>query len=133
VLEPLSGYLWLAARMSAEGHATDGGWNFGPEPGDDWPVGALVEELIAAWGSGSWTTRATGISEPHEANLLNLDVTKARCELGWRPVYDVRHAIRATAEWYGVRHRDASSVPDRTAADIAEYSAAARDAGAQWA
>jgi len=133
VLEPLSGYLWLAARMSAGAHVFDGPWNFGPEPGDDWPVRSVVEELIAAWGGGSWTAPPAGARQLHEATLLNLDITKARRELGWRPVYDVRHAIRATAGWYGTRHHDPSSAPGRTASDIAEYEAAARDAGVPWA
>jgi CDP-glucose 4,6-dehydratase len=133
VLEPLSGYLWLAARMSADAHTFDGGWNFGPEPGEDWPVSAVVDELIAAWGAGSWTTPAAGPAQPHEATLLNLDITKARRELGWRPVYDVRHAIGATAGWYAARHRDPSSVPANTASDIAGYVAAARAAGVPWA
>jgi CDP-glucose 4,6-dehydratase len=133
VLEPLSGYLWLAARMSTGAHAFDGPWNFGPEPGDDWPVRSVVEELIATWGDGSWTTPIAGVPQPHEATLLNLDITKARRRLDWRPVYDVRHAIRAAAGWYGARHQDPSSVPVRTASDIAEYVAAARAANAPWA
>jgi CDP-glucose 4,6-dehydratase len=133
VLEPLSGYLWLAARMLEGGHAFDGGWNFGPEPGEDWPVRTVADGIVAAWGSGSWTTPADAAPAPHEARLLNLDITKARQELGWQPVYDVPHALLATAEWYGARHRDPGSVPERTLADIEEYAAAARIAGAQWA
>src|SRR5512133_445274 len=38
VLDPLSGYLGLAARLSIGAHDFDGGWNFGPEPGEDWPL-----------------------------------------------------------------------------------------------
>jgi len=133
VLEPLSGYLWLAARLRTGAHALDGPWNFGPRPGDDWPVRSVVDALIDAWGDGSWTTPPSGGPQPHEAKLLNLDISKAGRELGWRPAYDVGHAIRATARWYGARHEDASSVPARTASDIAEYAATARDAGAPWA
>jgi len=133
VLEPLSGYLWLAARMSTGAHAFDGGWNFGPEPGEDWPVSSVVDELIAAWGGGSWTSPDVGSPQPHEATLLNLDISKSGRELGWFPVYDVRRAIRATAGWYGARHHDPTSVPTRTAADIAQYETAARAAGAPWA
>ena len=32
VLESLSGYLWLGARLLQEGHRYDGAWNFGPAP-----------------------------------------------------------------------------------------------------
>jgi len=133
VLEPLSGYLWLAARMLEAGHGFDGAWNFGPGQGGDWSVGAVVDEVVAAWGSGSWVTPQDAIPEPHEAKLLNLDISKARRELDWRPVYDVPHAIRATAEWYEGRHRDPGSILERTLADVAEYAAAARLAGVPWA
>jgi CDP-glucose 4,6-dehydratase len=133
VLEPLSGYLWLAARMSAGGHAFDGPWNFGPEPGVDWPVRAVVDAIVEAWGSGSWEQATGGAPQPHEAKLLSLDIGKARRELGWRPVYDVRHAIGATAAWYAARDRDAGSVAARTVSDIADYVRAARDAGVPWA
>ena len=133
VLEPLSGYLWLATRMRAGSHALDGGWNFGPEPGEVWPVRSIADELVAAWGSGSWTTPSGGAQQPHEAKLLNLDIAKAHRELGWRPVYDVRHAIGATAGWYAARHEDPSSVPARTGSDIADYATAARAAGIPWA
>jgi CDP-glucose 4,6-dehydratase len=133
VLEPLSGYLLLASQMLVEGHAFDGPWNFGPEPGEDWPVRAVVDGIVEAWGSGSWTTSDGAEPQPHEAGLLGLDISKARRELGWRPVYDVRHALRATAEWYAARHRDPGAVPQRTLADIAYYVATARSAGAVWA
>jgi CDP-glucose 4,6-dehydratase len=133
VLEPLSGYLLLASRMIADGHAFDGPWNFGPEPGEDWPVRAVADAIVEAWGSGSWATPDAAAPQPHEARLLSLDISKARRDLGWRPVYDVRHALRATAEWYAARHRDPGSVPQQTLADIADYVAAARSAGAVWA
>jgi CDP-glucose 4,6-dehydratase len=133
VLEPLSGYLWLAARMSTGSHEFDGPWNFGPEPGGDWPVHAVVDAIVEAWGSGSWEQAAGGPPQPHEAKLLSLDITKARRDLGWRPVYDVRHAIGATALWYAARHRDRTSVAASTASDIADYERAARDAGLPWA
>ena len=58
VLEPLSGYLLLGARMWDDAHDLDGGWNFGPEPQGAVTVRQVVETLIAAWGSGSWETPA---------------------------------------------------------------------------
>jgi len=133
VLEPLSGYLWLAARIREGNHGLDGAWNFGPEPGEVWPVGSVVDGMVEAWGSGSWTTPAASGVQPHEAALLNLDISKASRELGWRPVYDVSAAIQATAQWYAARHADPSSVASVTAADIATYTVAARNAGVAWA
>jgi CDP-glucose 4,6-dehydratase len=55
VLEPLSGYLWLAASMSRdEGGRLASSWNFGPLPSETYTVAALVDRIIAAWGRGEW-------------------------------------------------------------------------------
>ena len=59
VLEPLSGYLWLAALMLRDGRRYEGAWNFGPADQDgDRPVRWVVERFLEEWGSGSWTTPA---------------------------------------------------------------------------
>ncbi len=53
VLEPLSGYLTLAARMlGSDDPRWCDAWNFGPLPGDEMPVGRLVDSFVAAWGAG---------------------------------------------------------------------------------
>jgi len=48
VLECLSGYLWLAARLSAEAKTSRlaSPFNFGPEPSARQPVRRLVEEIL---------------------------------------------------------------------------------------
>ncbi|MEM7327030.1 MAG: CDP-glucose 4,6-dehydratase, partial [Actinomycetota bacterium] len=61
VLEPLSGYLLLAQRLS-EGTAAEG-WNFGPADRDARPVGWMVERMAERWGSdASWRVERDG---PH--------------------------------------------------------------------
>src|SRR5690606_9675172 len=59
VLEPLSGYLWLAAilagygKTSLNGHEPRAAFNFGPGPDANRPVVELVEELFKHW-PGTW-------------------------------------------------------------------------------
>ena len=36
----------------------------------------------------------------HEANLLLLDITKAKNKLGWRPRLDVNKCALLTSDWY---------------------------------
>ena len=71
VLECLSGYLWLAARLGVEGKnsklATP--FNFGPEPSARQPVRRLVEEILSSW-PGEWTDGSDPKSV-HEAILLS--------------------------------------------------------------
>jgi CDP-glucose 4,6-dehydratase len=100
VLEPLCGYLTLAARMVAEpGARWCSAWNFGPASGEELPVGKLVELFLEVWGSGSWQDLSTP-DAPHEAGLLRLAIDKAIWELGWRPRWSVREAVTRTARWY---------------------------------
>jgi CDP-glucose 4,6-dehydratase len=133
VLEPLSGYLWLAARMLADGGGLEGAWNFGPQPSDVVSVRSIADAVVAEWGAGSWQTPETAEAQPHEAGLLLLDISRADRELGWRPVWRTSRAIAAAAAWYRARNADPSSVPALVAADIDAYVGDARKAGAPWA
>ncbi len=132
VLEPLAGYLHLASRMYAEGHALAGAWNFGPDEQSTVRVREVVESIIAGWGSGSWIGPESAEGQPHEARLLALDIKKAKTQLGWRPLYDARRTLGATASWYSARHTGAE-VRALVDADIGAYQEAAVRANAAWA
>ncbi len=85
VLEPLSGYLLLGAALLRHGRRFAGAWNFGPTlERSDQPVRWVVERFLAEWGAGTWTTPARSEGQPHEAQRLSLDSSKAREQLGWR-------------------------------------------------
>ncbi len=99
VLDPLSGYLTLGARMTQDPVKYAGAYNFGPEPGNDLTVEGLIKTAIETWGSGAYETPDIP-EKPHEAGLLKLDITKAKKELGWQPVFDARRAIEETIAWY---------------------------------
>lgn len=130
VLEPLSGYLLLASRMWSGGHEFDGAWNFGPREHGTVPVRRVVEAMIGGWGSGSWD-HPDGIRSVHEANLLALDIAKAREILGWAPIHSIERTFATTAAWYGARHRGAD-VRTITDDDISRYVDDARRLGAVW-
>lgn len=124
VLEPLVGYLTLAATMlSRPDTKWSSSWNFGPLPGDELSVGELAQAMTAVWGGGTCRV-STGADQPHEAGLLRLSIDKVLSELPWRPRWSSATMIERTAAWYRqvlLEHTDA-----RTAclSDIAAYSAA---------
>ncbi len=122
VLEPLSGYLTLAARMLASDDPKwCEAWNFGPLPGDEIPVGRLVDSFIAAWGEGQWKDTSDA-NRPHEAQVLRLGIDKALRQLGWRPRWNVAEAVRRTAAWYRRFYRDRpSNMREACLADVAAY------------
>lgn len=134
VLEPLAGYLVLGARLLADGLAYGGPWNFGPT--DDnaaRPVRWVVERFLKEWGTGSWTTPDGTTAQPHEAQRLSLDSSKARGRLGWAPVWDAATAVRLTAAWYRDYHRRAGAARELVDVELRTYRDAARAAGLAWA
>ena len=124
VLEPLTGYLTLAAAMLAEpGTGWCTGWNFGPAADDAVTVGMLTEAFIDAWGCGSWQ-HVHDPAAPLETHVLRLSVAKALAELPWRPRLDAAAAIRRTAEWFRGYAAEPSAARALCEADIAAYDAA---------
>ncbi len=99
VLEPLGGYLLLGAKMLENPVRYSQAWNFGPEPENIVTVETMVNKLIKEYGSGKWIDKS-GNNAPHEANLLALDINKAKYELGWRPVLNLDETINYTVDWY---------------------------------
>jgi CDP-glucose 4,6-dehydratase len=100
VLEPLSGYLMLAEKLSsADGGRFAEGWNFGPLASDAVPVHQVAEWFADAWGAGEVLVD-TGQSIGRETGVLRLAIDKAMSGLGWRPVWCVRDAVTRAANWY---------------------------------
>ncbi len=99
VLDALIGYLILGQRLLDGDRGSGQAYNFGPDPGDAQPVHVLIERLATHFGVTQAWAQAAG-DHPPEAPALTLDATKARRELGWRPVVDLDEALRLTAEWF---------------------------------
>ena len=99
VLEPLSGYLLLAAKMLEEPTRYCEGWNFGPRTESVTPVWDVATMITKYYGKGE----LKDVSDPnalHEANLLMLDISKAHALLGWEPRTNIEQCCQLTAEWY---------------------------------
>ena len=98
VLEPLYGYLLLGMKLFTDDKYS-GGWNFGPTTNEF----HTVKDVITGFDKfhcKSVNIEYENIDTPHEANLLQLDITKAQIELGWKPVFDFEKMIELTAKWY---------------------------------
>lgn len=127
VLEPLGGYLLLGARLSggADRARYVGAWNFGPPEADVRSVAELVDEVVRAWGTGSWAA-VTEPGAPAETAALLLNTEKARRELRWTARWDLPRTVSATVDWYRAQHQgaDANALADLCRRQIAEYLAA---------
>ena len=128
VLESLSAYLLLGQKLLEGERAYEGAWNFGPRPDDKCTVAEVLTRMRTFWPGLAW--QLTPHPQPHEAQLLFLDSSKAQGKLGWRPVWPLDAALRATAEWYRryLEHGDTES-----RSQLGQYVVHARDAGMAWA
>jgi CDP-glucose 4,6-dehydratase len=126
VLEPLAGYLTLAARLAGPaGDGTASAYNFGPEPEDDCTVGQLVDGILVAWDPESaqrrhWR-RESGSEDLPEAGVLRVDSSRARTDLGWRPRWRLDEAVARTARWYRAFESDPGSARAECLTDVRSY------------
>jgi CDP-glucose 4,6-dehydratase len=129
VLEPLSGYLMLGQRLLEGGSVFADAWNFGPSDDDALTVREVLELLKTQWGGVDFVLESNG-AQPHEAEMLKLDSSKARLKLGWRPVWDCCQALEKTAKWYEAFYEQGLV---STRSDLGAYINAARSKGLVWA
>ncbi len=101
VLESLSGYLWLAAKLVDHGQDYAEAWNFGPLEQIGITTGELAEKLVSLWGSGSWFSTNPERAKA-ETHLLRLSWEKSAARLGWRPVYSWEEALSEIVDWFKV-------------------------------
>jgi CDP-glucose 4,6-dehydratase len=116
VLEPLSGYLYLGARLLREkedafdarlGSLHGESFNFGPPADVDASVGKLAEALRQYWPAFSYIAEPRPHEEKKESTLLKLCCDKALARLGWKATLSFAETVRFTAEWYREFYRHA--------------------------
>lgn len=141
VLEPLSGYLWLGARLLDNGNAPfdprGQAYNFGPAADVNNTVAEVVEALARHWPGFESQMDAAGQAGMKECTLLKLCCDKALAHLGWKATLSFDETIRYTAEWYHrfYRGRDGATPPDMldfSLGQIAAYVNAAEQRGQVW-
>jgi CDP-glucose 4,6-dehydratase len=99
VLEPISGYLLLGAKLRSNPNEFSGSWNFGPSTSEFRNVEQVASSIIDLMGKGSIEV-VENKNNQHEANLLQLNCDKASQILGWSPRWSVDKTIEETAKWY---------------------------------
>ena len=132
VLEPVSGYMILGARLDGddgESHRT--AYNFGPRPESAKSVGALVGELAKHCGD-RLVANVNPDGGPHEAQYLKLAIDKAVAELGWAPVWDFKDTIRNTWEGYDKLMASPATAAETVRGQISQYTADARSTETPW-
>jgi CDP-glucose 4,6-dehydratase len=118
VLSVCHGYLMLAAAMLERPAEHVGGWNLGPTSEEIVPVGGVIERLSQTWRAPAVKIEPANLAE---AQLLALDSTKARNELGWHPSWPLETVLARTAGWYRDFHDGRLDARALLESQIAEY------------
>jgi CDP-glucose 4,6-dehydratase len=118
VLDPLFGYLLSLEYGLAERRYES--FNFGPSS-----LGLTVKEL-ARLILREWDMEELGIGTPsgeenREAIVLNLDSTKSRKSLSWKPIWGQEEAIIRTSIWWKNVLQDKKDYFQATLTDIEIY------------
>ena len=120
VLDPLMGYLWLGKCIEEDPITFSQAYNFGPLPEDTFTVEAMVKKAISYWGEGSYEIVSSN-EQPHEAQLLQLDISKAIHTLHWIPKFNAEQAIKMTIDWYKAFYVQPSEMADFTQSQIVSF------------
>lgn len=133
VLEPLSGYLSLAAALHQRPELHGEPFNFGPPAHQNHTVLELVQGMSRYWNKVRWDDVSNSHSGPYESGLLKLNCDKALHHLKWQAVMGFEETVRLTAEWYRAYYEGSLDIGAVTRDQINAYTAAAAKAGQIWA
>jgi CDP-glucose 4,6-dehydratase len=133
VLEPLSGYLWLGARLLAGQDGLNGeAFNFGPDANVNQTVAQLLDAMSARWPGVRWQAQEGIPTGGREANLLKLSCDKALFHLGWHAVLRYDETVAMTIDWYRNWHEGRIDMYEYECEQIAEYTRLAAERRLSW-
>lgn len=129
VLEPLSGYLHVGQKLLEEKKEFAEAWNFGPSDEGSITVEEVVKNVKKHWSSIDYEIGQKS-NQPHEANLLKLDCSKAHILLKWKDVWESQTTFEKTVTWYKAYYETKTL---NTSADLEQYVDDAKNKNLEWA
>ena len=133
VLEPLSGYLLLAANLAQSRKNHGEPYNFGPSSKSNYSVGQLIDEIKKSWDKANWKDISEDEEQVYEAGLLKLNCDKALFDLGWQPTLNFQETVKMTADWYRQYFQgEDSSMYDFSILQIQDYVKLAQSKSIAW-
>ena len=100
VLEPLSGYLKLAANLYKSKKFHGEAYNFGPNHDNNFTVKELIKKMSLQWPGSKWNYKSMKNVSFKESGLLKLNCEKSLNDLNWMPTLDFEQTIKMTIDWY---------------------------------
>jgi len=133
VLEPLSGYLWLGAKLFQQADGLNGeSFNFGPDANVNQTVAELLDAMAIRWPSAQWQIPHVSKASGHEAQLLKLSCDKALFHLSWQSIMQFSETVAYTVDWYRSWHQHGEDMHSYTVEQIEQYCLMAKARDAVW-
>ena len=98
VLEPISGYLLLAKKLTEKPNLYSGSYNFGPSLNQTLAVKKVVNIFFQELGIKKKILRNKGRFK--ESKILKLNSNKSKKILNWKNIWSMKKSINETAKWY---------------------------------
>jgi CDP-glucose 4,6-dehydratase len=132
VLEPLSGYLYLASLLHSNESLLNGqSFNFGPNSSKSINVLSIVKIISSLVDKLNY--KVIPNTNLHENSLLRLNSAKSYKLLNWRPVMNIRETILLTFNWYKNFYLfDNSSILNYSQNQILHYCNLAKKKKMKW-
>ena len=89
----------LAKKLNDDENKYSGGWNFGPIEKDAKTVKWITEFMIQN-SNTSVNWKLDKEINPHEAGYLKLDISKAKTNLGWKPIWQIEKSLLKVLDWH---------------------------------
>jgi len=128
VLEPLSAYLHIGQKLLEGKKEFATAWNFGPSDEGSITVEEVVKNVKEHWNSIDYEINQNK-NQPHEANLLKLDCSKAHIILKWKATWNTQKTFEKTVKWYKAYYIDKLIF---TQGDLQEYVQDAKNQNIEW-
>jgi CDP-glucose 4,6-dehydratase len=134
VLEPLSGYLNLGAKLYQDDSLHGSAFNFGPKAEQNRTVKELLEDLSKYWDFNCFEEAYTVTDNIpfHEAGLLKLICDKSLFYLKWQATLDYEKTIEFVSKWYYSFYKENINMYQLTNEQIEKYELFAKESGYKW-
>ncbi len=96
VLDPLVGYVELAAKLSMSPSIFSGPWNFGPSPDQHKEVSFVLRRFNKSMAIETLNQENNKV----EMGILKLDSTKSAENLEWKSSINLDSAVELSIDWY---------------------------------
>jgi CDP-glucose 4,6-dehydratase len=127
VLEPVGAYIYLAYKLSNDNSLNGEVFNFGPNDSHNIKVEELLKKMKKDWRFNEYFIEQD--TSHIEAPLLKINISKAKKNLNWKPVWGIDKTIKTTNLWYLEYYSNIKNINQYTIDQIIKYQ---EDASKVW-